>query len=304
MRVKDKRFGETASGGHAMKKWMAALVSSALLGLAGCGGGSENATPAEPGGPVFSTLSFPVRAAYDQMMRPDRPIGLNLAGTDNAKIESTVKEVNWPSWSKMPPPPPELVPPDLRWIGTLTAQKQPLTTAVATPFGPSTVRVDYFLSLKRLRDGREYRDALSVYFDDSYRPMAAVTLESRLWNWLSPLDGLPVSGTIGASSGTAVARACKLPVGLTTSLVCDPDFFEEGDRVSVPAVWTLQPDTALTGFITFAYRGPFLDAIDGTDSFARSEAIVEIKTRIDSTGALQGVEYVRIEGPLTIRLRG
>lgn len=286
-----------------MKKWFAALASSALLGLVGCGGGADHAAPAEPSGPVFSTLSFPVRAAYDQMMRPDRPIGLNLAGTDNAKIESTVKEVNWPSWSKMPPPPPEQVPPDLRWIGTLTAQKQPLTTPVATPFGPSTTRVDYFLSLKRLRDGREYRDALSVYFDDSYRPMAAVTLESRLWNWLSPVDGLPVSGTMGASGGTAVAQACRLPVDAPASLVCavplDPD-----EELAVPAVWTLQPDTALTGFITFAYRGPFLEAIDGTDSFTRSEAIVEIKTRIDGNGALQGVEYVRIEDPLTIRLRG
>lgn len=288
-----------------MKKWFAALVSSALLGLVGCGGGSDNAAPAEPSGPVFSSLSFPVRAAYDRMMSPEKPIGLNLAGTDNAKIESTVKEVNWPSWSKMPPPPPELVPPDLRWIGTLTAQKQqPLATFVDTPFGPATVRVDYFLSLKRLRDGREYRDALSVYFDDSYRPLAAVTLQSHLWNWLAPVDGLPVDGTIGVSSGTSVAQACRLPIGSPTSLVCDPDYYLEPERIAVPAVWTLQPDTALTGFITFAYRGPFLDAIDGTDSFTRSEAIVEIKTRIDSTGALLGVEYVRIEGPLTIRLRG
>jgi hypothetical protein len=282
-----------------MKKWFAALVSSALLGLAGCGGGSDHATPAEPSGPVFSSLSFPVRAAYDKMMSPDKPIGLNLAGTDNAKIESTVKEVNWPSWSKLPPPPPELVPPDLRWIGTLTAQKQRLATFVDTPFGPSTVRVDYFLSLKRLRDGREYRDALSIYFDDSYRPLAAVTLQSTVWNWVAPVDGLPVDGTIGVSSGTAVAASCALPKGSLTSLDCGAL-----GGMAVPAVWTLQPDTALTGFITFAYRGPFLDAIDGADSFARSEAIVEIKTRIDSAGALLGVEYVRIEGPLTIRLRG
>jgi hypothetical protein len=72
---------------------------------------------------------------------------------------------------------------------------------------------------------------------------------------------------------------------------------------AVPSVWTLQPDTAQTGFITFAYRAPFLDAIDGPDA-TRSEAIVEIKTKIDSAGVFKGVEYVRIEGPLTIRLRG
>lgn len=286
-----------------MRKWLALVVSSVLLGLVGCGGGLDTAAPAKPGGPVFSTLSFPVRAADGTKMNPLRPIGLNLAGTDSAKIESTVQEVNWPNGSKAPPSPSESVPPDLRWIGTLTAQKQPLVTFVDTPFGPSTVRVDYFLSLKRLRDGREYRDALSVYLDDSHRPMAAVTLESRLWNGLSPMDGLAVDETMGVSSGTAVAQACPLPMGSSISLVCtvplDPD-----EAFVAPSIWTLQPDTALTGFITFAYRGPFLDAIDGEDAFPRAEAIIEIKTRIDGEGAFQGVEYVRIEGPLTIRLRG
>lgn len=289
-----------------MKKWLVTLTSGALLVLAGCGGGSDSAGGATVAQPVFSTLDFPVRAAYDTMMDPAKPIGLNLAGTDNATIDptTTVTPVNWPSWSKFPPPPPEVTvtPADLRWIGTVTAQRRIPEIAVTTPLGDSTIAVDYFISLKRLRDGREYRDALTVYFDSdsSYRPLAAVTMQSQVWNWLSPLAGLPVTGKIGISSGTAVAVACLLPVGSLSSLVCDPTFFEAPPK-TIPVVWSLQEDTAQTAFITFAYRAPFLDALDGASS---SEAIVEIKTKIDSGGVLRGVEYVRIEGPLTIRLRG
>lgn len=119
-------------------------------------------------------------------------------------------------------------------------------------------------------------------------------MQSQVWNWLTPLAGLPFSGKIGVSSGTAVASACPL---VTMSFVCT----SVREPTSIPAVWSLQPDTAETGFITFAYRAPFFDALDGSGS---SDAIVEIKTKIDSAGAFKGVEYVRIEGPLTIRLRG
>lgn len=293
-----------------MKKWLVTLTSGALLVLAGCGGGSDSAGGATVAQPVFSTLDFPVRAAYDTMMDPAKPIGLNLAGTDNATIDptTTVTPVNWPSWSKFPPPPPEVTvtPADLRWIGTVTAQRRTVNFVVTTyaQQPTATFAVDYYISLKRLRDSREYRDALTVFFDADYRPLAAVTMESRLWTWATPLSGLPSGGKIGVSSGTATATNCDYPdVPSLTELGCslgNPTL--QGQ--AIPAVWSLQPDTAETGFLTFAYRAPFFDAIDGTDSFARSEAIVEIKTKIDSGGVLRGVEYVRIEGPLTIRLRG
>lgn len=283
-----------------MKKWIALMAASALLTLTACGGGGSDSDGAAA--PVVSTLSFPIRDAYHTMMDPDQPIALNLAGTDNAVIEPSVTQVDWPSWSKLPPPPPDSVPGDLRWVGTVTAQRRAVSILVTTyePQPTATTAVDYFISLKRLRDGREYRDALTVFFDADYRPLAAVTMPSRVWTWATPLDGLPGNGRIGKSSGTAIATSCGLsaPPSLT-ELGCS-----DGTSGAIPAVWTLQPDTAQTAFITFAYRSPFLDAIDGSDSFERSEAIVEIKTKIDGAGAFKGVEYVRIEGPLTIRLKG
>ena len=287
-----------------MKSKLLMLAGAAVMALAGCGGGSDSDGSASgvDTAPVFSTLNFPVRAAYDAMMDPDNPIGRNLAGTDNAAIESTttVTQVDWPAWSKFPPPPPEVkvVAADLRWIGTITAQRRIPTDPIGTTLGFSTVAVDYTISLKRLRDGREYRDALSVYFDSdaNYKPLAAVTLESRLWNWASPIEGLPFSGKVGVTGGgVATASVCGLPE-FTTSLICGA-----GSAASpVPAIWSLQPDTASTAAITFTYRAPFLDGIDGSST----DAIVEIKTKIDSAGALTGVEYVRIEGPITIRLKG
>lgn len=151
-----------------MKKWLLILTSSAALGLVGCGGGSDSnvvaAVAVEPV-PVFSTLDFPVRAAYDAMMDPTQPIGRNLAGADNAPIAPTTTttqtQVNWPEWSRFPPPPPEVtvttIPANLRWTGTITAQRRVPEAPVTTPLGNATIAVDYFISLKRLRDDREYR---------------------------------------------------------------------------------------------------------------------------------------------------
>lgn len=254
----------------------------------GGGGAAGDATP------VFSTLDFPVRSAYDTMMT--RSIGLNLAGTDNAVIAPTVTPVDWPSWSRLPPPPPELVPADLRWIGTITAQKQAVNVLVTTytPAVTATTRVDYIIKLKSLRDGVPHEDFLSVFFDAEYRPLAAVTMQSRLWTWSTPQSGLPVSGTIGVSSGGALAKVCSQPdVASLTEIGCS------GSSGSVPAIWSLQPDTAQTGFITFSYRAPFFDSRGGADA-----ATVNIKTKIDSTGAFRGAEYERTEGSVTIRLRG
>ena len=296
-----------------MKKWLVTLTSGVVLGLVGCGGGSDSdgvAAVAVEQVPPVSTLYFPVRAAYDAMMDPTQPIGRNLAGADNAPIEPTTTttqtQVNWPAWSRFPPPPPEVtvttIPANLRWTGTITAQRRTVDFVVTTyqERPTATTAVDYVVSLTRLRDGREYRDALTVFFDADYRPLAAVTMQSRLWTWATPQRGLPVNGTIGVSSGAAIATSCEYPdVPSLNELGCSLDnpFLTE----AVPVYWALQPDTAETGFITFAYRAPFFDALDGSGS---SDAIVEIKTKIDSAGAFKGVEYVRIEGPLTIRLRG
>lgn len=294
-----------------MKKWLVTLTCSVVLGLVGCGGGSDSDSSAEVGetAPVFSTLEFPVRAAYHTMMDPAQPIGLNLAGTDNAPIDATttVTQVNWPAWSRFPPPPPEVTvtPADLRWIGTITAQRRTVDFVVTTyqERPTATTAVDYVVSLKRLRDGAIHDDALTVFFDADYRPLAAVTMQSRLWTWATPLRGLPVDGTIGVSSGAAIATSCEYPdVPSLNELGCSLDnpFLTE----AVPVYWALQPDTAQTGLITFAYRAPFFSALDGTDSFARSEATVKIQTRIDGNGVFSGVVYERTEGPLTIRLRG
>lgn len=303
-----------------MKKWFVTLTSSALLVLVGCGGGSDStdSTPIVGGAlldevPVFSILNFPVRDPYHAMMDPAKPIGLNLAGSDNAVIEptttTTVTQVDWPAWSKFPPPPPDVtvttIPANLRWIGTITAQRRTVDFVVTTyqesPI--ATTAVDYIVNLKRLRDGAVYDDALTVFFDAEYRPLAAVTMQSRLWTWATPLRGLPVNGTIGVSSGAAIATSCEYPdVPSLNELGCSLDntFLTE----AVPVYWALQPDTAQTGFITFAYRAPFFSALDGTSSFARSEATVKIQTRIDGNGIFRGVVYERTEGPLTIRLRG
>jgi hypothetical protein len=291
-----------------MKKWIALVTSGVLLGLVGCGGGSD--APTAETGPVFSVMEFDVRDAYHNMTDPENPIGRVMAGTDNAKIEATVVPVDWPSWSKMPPPPSEVIPADLRWIGTITAQRRVVNVSVTSyqPAVTAQIAVDYNVSLKRLRDGREYRDALTVYFDSNYLPLAVVTMQSRLWTWATPQRGLPEKGRIGVSSGTALASLCRLPdlasLAAIGCAISNPPNSNLMTEWGVPAVWSLQPDTAQTGAITFAYRAPFFDAIDGPDAFARSEAIVEIKTKIDGDGNFRGVEYVRIEGPLTIRLRG
>jgi hypothetical protein len=282
-----------------MQRTCFAAIFSVLLFIVGCGDDSSNPAPKT----VASNLSFPVRAAYNNIVGSG--LSVNLVGQDNSEpVFETVQPLVGPAIEFE-------VPGTRDWTGTLTARSR--AAIVTAALGTSTVAVDYGVTLVRSKDGMLIRDGLTIFYDATYRPLAAVTLQDNAWIWRTPLGPLPLSGLVGSGSGTVIAESCPLPIEYTTVFQCEEreTYFtidESGELVPVEAPaqgenamassWILDPDTANTAFLTFTYRTVASERV-----VAPTGVTTQFRMRIDSSGVYRGFEYIRSEDNITIRLQ-
>lgn len=261
-------------------RYLLTSIFSALL-LVGCGGkqedyalqsSSKESSVNSYKAPVASTMSFPVRSAYETIT--GNYVAVNLSGTDNA---SGVV--------------------DRTWRGQITVARRP--ASVALPLGQAAYAVDHDLTLYRNRDGFVYRDAFTVFFDTTARPLGMVALNSYLSVWKTPIDGLPTAGRVGASGGTGIAQTCIFPVTASlTQLDCsvnmsagdstNPNTIADEKFVNI-GIWTFKPDTAETGSINFTYK----PRVTVLGELPKSDDWTDIGIRIDATGTFRGIDYTQ-----------
>lgn len=259
------------------------LIIAITALLAACGGASQedyiinkNTASTNLGSytsPVASTRTFPIQSAFESIT--SNYVVANLSGSENSATDPS-------------------------WLGQITISRR--TSAVTTSLGQSTYAVDYDLRLHRNRDGVEFRDVFTVFFDAVARPLAMVALNSYISVWKTPIDGLPTYGRVGASGGTGLADICysSLTASLT-NLDCSAQFYTSANLTS----WAFLPDTAETGLINFTFKPGFtVNTNTVTTNTATTNLVSDIGIRIDSTGTYRGIVYTRIEGDFVLKLSG
>lgn len=250
------------------------LTSALLLSLAvsACGGGGGGDGPAEP---VASKDAFPVAQAYGNALAA-RPV-LNLRGTDNSVVPIVERVVTYSDGSTKVFREP--IPGYRNWRGQVSLSRRAPSDqfkASTRSCASATTVVDIALTLTRQRDGYIAREAISIGYEDNFKPVCALVLDGNYWTWnlSEPLPATPVtlSGLSGVEFTGVVSR---------TPFPTDTDSF-------LTSMVTLEPDTSSTAFLSFLYNLP-----DPSEPFAMFGRTANFKFRIDSLGNFLGFRYVR-----------
>lgn len=275
-------------------KKLSIAVAILSIGLGGCGGsGSDRDGAGTKASAVASTRVFPFRSAYDRILTAG--LVADLVGIDN---KPTTEQTSITTATGAVVPRTEVT--QTEWTGSFSATKR----VGPTINGIKTIAIDHNVALRRSKDGVMLIEPFTVFVDEVYRPVAAITLQSAVWLYIQPVGALPESAKVGDSSGTAVACYTLPPEITTLPFEC---WVPQNEGIfGVASHWALEPDTSDSAMLTFSFRtleeAPVL--ISGPSNGGETTPVTtQYSLRIDPAGSLAGVRFTRVEGDLSITLQ-